>query len=109
VLLGARSQDKLVEVQQKIELRGGESLIHICDLSNPQDADRLVREVLDQYGHVDLLVNNAGRSIRRGVSHSYDRYHDFERSMRSAARSRARSSPTVSVSRPSTCRWCARP
>ena len=41
----------------------------------------LVREVLDQHGHVDLLVNNAGRSIRRGVSRSYDRYHDFERTM----------------------------
>jgi short-subunit dehydrogenase len=81
VLLVARSRDKLVEVQQKIEFRGGESLIHICDLSNPEDADRLVREVLDEYGHVDLLVNNAGRSIRRGVSHSYDRYHDFERTM----------------------------
>ena len=40
-----------------------------------------MREVLDEHGRVDLLVNNAGRSIRRGVSHSYDRYHDFERTM----------------------------
>ena len=81
VLLVARSREKLEAVQQAIDLRGGESLIHTCDLSNPEDADRLVREVLDAYGHVDLLVNNAGRSIRRGVSHSYDRYHDFERTM----------------------------
>jgi len=81
VLLVARSREKLEAVQQAIEFRGGESLIHICDLSNPEDADRLVCEVLDEYGHIDMLVNNAGRSIRRGVSHSYDRYHDFERTM----------------------------
>ncbi len=81
VLLVARSREKLEAVQQTIDGRGGESLIHTCDLSSPEDADRLVREVLEQHGHVDLLVNNAGRSIRRGVSHSYDRYHDFERTM----------------------------
>ena len=81
VLLVARSREKLEAVQQAIDRRGGESLIHTCDLSDPEDADRLVREVLDEYGCVDLLVNNAGRSIRRGVSHSYDRYHDFERTM----------------------------
>jgi len=81
VLLVARSREKLEKVQQAIELRGGESLIHTCDLSSPEDADRLVDEVLAEYGCVDLLVNNAGRSIRRGISHSYDRYHDFERTM----------------------------
>jgi len=81
VLLVARSREKLEAVQQAIDASGGESLIHTCDLSSTEDADRLVREVLDEYGHIDLLVNNAGRSIRRGVSHSYDRYHDFERTM----------------------------
>ncbi len=81
VLLVARSREKLERVQQAIELRGGESLIHTCDLSSPEDADRLVSEVLAEYGCIDLLVNNAGRSIRRGISHSYDRYHDFERTM----------------------------
>jgi NAD(P)-dependent dehydrogenase (short-subunit alcohol dehydrogenase family) len=81
VLLVARSREKLEAVQQTIDKRGGESLIHTCDLSSPEDADRLVREVLAEYGCIDLLVNNAGRSIRRGVSHSYDRYHDFERTM----------------------------
>jgi len=81
VLLVARSREKLEVVQNEIDRRGGESLIHTCDLASADDADRLVREVLDEYGHVDLLVNNAGRSIRRGVSHSYNRYHDFERTM----------------------------
>jgi NAD(P)-dependent dehydrogenase (short-subunit alcohol dehydrogenase family) len=81
VLLVARSRDKLDAVQAEIDQHGGESLVHPCDLSDPADADRLVREILDEYGRVDLLVNNAGRSIRRGVARSYDRYHDFERTM----------------------------
>jgi short-subunit dehydrogenase/thioester reductase-like protein len=81
VLLVARSKENLERVQQAIDGRGGDAVIHTCDLANPKDVDRLVREVLDEHGHVDLLVNNAGRSIRRGISHSYDRYHDFERTM----------------------------
>lgn len=81
VLLVARSRDKLEALQREIDLRGGESLVHPCDLSDPDDVDRLIREVLDTYGHVDLLVNNAGRSIRRGIAHSYNRYHDFQRTM----------------------------
>jgi NAD(P)-dependent dehydrogenase (short-subunit alcohol dehydrogenase family) len=81
VLLVARSREKLEKVRDIVDSRGGESFVHACDLSDPQDADRLVREVLDAHGHVDLLVNNAGRSIRRGVSHSYDRFHDYQRTM----------------------------
>lgn len=81
VLLVARSQDKLEETRQTIEDRGGEAIIHTCDLASPDDADRLVQEVLEAHGHVDLLVNNAGRSIRRSVAYSCDRFHDFERTM----------------------------
>ena len=46
------------------------------------DIDRLAQEVLDEHGGVDILVNNAGRSIRRSVAASYDRFHDFERTIR---------------------------
>ena len=41
----------------------------------------MAEEVLEQHGHVDVLVNNAGRSIRRSIALSYDRPHDFERTM----------------------------
>ena len=45
------------------------------------DIDRMADEVLAQHGHVDILINNAGRSIRRSIALSYDRFHDFERTM----------------------------
>jgi NAD(P)-dependent dehydrogenase (short-subunit alcohol dehydrogenase family) len=45
------------------------------------DIDRMTDEVLAQHGHVDILVNNAGRSIRRSIALSYDRFHDYERTM----------------------------
>jgi NAD(P)-dependent dehydrogenase (short-subunit alcohol dehydrogenase family) len=41
----------------------------------------MAEEVLTYHGHVDILVNNAGRSIRRSIALSYDRYHDFERTI----------------------------
>ena len=37
--------------------------------------------MLEQHERVDVLVNNAGRSIRRSIELSYDRFHDFERTM----------------------------
>jgi NAD(P)-dependent dehydrogenase (short-subunit alcohol dehydrogenase family) len=41
----------------------------------------LVERVLAEHGHVDALVNNAGKSIRRSVELSYHRFHDFQRTM----------------------------
>ncbi|MDQ2622648.1 MAG: SDR family oxidoreductase, partial [Actinomycetota bacterium] len=81
VLLVARSQDKLEETREEIEAEGGEAFIHTCDLADPDDVERMGNEVLAAHGHVDVLVNNAGRSIRRSVALSYDRFHDFERTM----------------------------
>jgi NAD(P)-dependent dehydrogenase (short-subunit alcohol dehydrogenase family) len=43
--------------------------------------DTLVARVLREHGTCDYLVNNAGRSIRRGIINSFDRFHDFERTM----------------------------
>lgn len=81
VLLVARSEDKLTEVARQVELVGGTGYVHRCDLSDMDDIDRMAAEVLEQHGHVDILVNNAGRSIRRSVSRSYDRFHDYQRTM----------------------------
>jgi NAD(P)-dependent dehydrogenase (short-subunit alcohol dehydrogenase family) len=81
VLLVARTPEKLEATQQQIEAGGGSAYIHRCDLADMDDIDRMANEVLDQHGHVDVLVNNAGRSIRRSIALSYDRFHDFERTM----------------------------
>jgi len=81
VLLVARSLDKLEETAAEIAALGGESSIYQADASNMEDCDRLVDAVLKNHGHVDILINNAGRSIRRSLELSYDRFHDFERTM----------------------------
>jgi NAD(P)-dependent dehydrogenase (short-subunit alcohol dehydrogenase family) len=81
VLLVARSEDKLEETKREIEAAGGIAHIHRCDMSDIEDVERMAEEVLAYHGQVDILVNNAGRSIRRSVQLSYDRFHDYERTM----------------------------
>jgi len=81
VLLVARTAEKLEETKATIEARGGRAHVHSADLSDMDGIDRMADEVLAQHGHVDVLVNNAGRSIRRSIALSYDRFHDFERTM----------------------------
>jgi thioester reductase-like protein len=81
VLLVARTPEKLEATKEQIEAGGGTAYIHPCDLSDLDDLDRMADEVLAQHGHVDVLVNNAGRSIRRSVALSYDRFHDYERTI----------------------------
>jgi NAD(P)-dependent dehydrogenase (short-subunit alcohol dehydrogenase family) len=81
VLLVARSIEKLEETKEEIVSAGGAAHIHRCDLSDIEDIERMAEEVLAYHGHVDILVNNAGRSIRRSVALSYDRFHDYERTI----------------------------
>jgi short-subunit dehydrogenase len=81
VLLVARSAGKLEETRDEIVAAGGSAHIHRCDLSDIEDIERMAEEVLAYHGHVDILVNNAGRSIRRSVALSYDRFHDYERTI----------------------------
>jgi NAD(P)-dependent dehydrogenase (short-subunit alcohol dehydrogenase family) len=81
VLLVARTPEKLEATKEQIEAGGGVAFVHPCDLSDMDEIDRMADEVLARHGHVDVLVNNAGRSIRRSVALSYDRPHDFERTM----------------------------
>ena len=81
VLLVARTPEKLEVTRDQIDAGGGIAYIHQCDLSDIEDIDRMADEVLAEHGHVDVLVNNAGRSIRRSVALSYDRFHDYERTI----------------------------
>ena len=81
VLLVARTKEKLDEVAEEIEELGGVAYVHPCNLSEMDDIDRMAGEVLDRHGHVDVLINNAGKSIRRSIDRSYERFHDFQRTM----------------------------
>jgi short-subunit dehydrogenase len=81
VLLVARSVDKLEQVASEVQEAGGTAHVHACDLSDFEALDRMAEEVLSQHGRVDVLINNAGRSIRRSLALSYDRFHDYERTM----------------------------
>ncbi len=81
VLLVSRTREKLEAVRDEIVAEGGIAHVHPCDISDLEDIDRMVAEVVEEHGGVDILVNNAGRSIRRSIRLSYDRFHDFERTM----------------------------
>jgi acyl-CoA synthetase (AMP-forming)/AMP-acid ligase II/NAD(P)-dependent dehydrogenase (short-subunit alcohol dehydrogenase family) len=81
VLLVARSVDKLEAVRDEIAAVGGTAFVHPCDVGDFDQVEALVEAVLGQHGHVDVVVNNAGLSIRRWISQSYDRFHDFERTI----------------------------
>ena len=81
-LLVARSMEKLEETKAEIEAAGGTAYVYSADLSDIDAIDDLVKRILAEHAAVDMLVNNAGRSIRRSMALSQDRFHDYERTMR---------------------------
>jgi NAD(P)-dependent dehydrogenase (short-subunit alcohol dehydrogenase family) len=81
-LLVARSMDKLEATKAEIEATGGTAYAYSADLSDYDSIDALVESVFSDHASVDMLVNNAGRSIRRSVALSYDRFHDYERTIK---------------------------
>jgi NAD(P)-dependent dehydrogenase (short-subunit alcohol dehydrogenase family) len=81
VMLVARGEEKLLDTKKEIEAAGGRSWIYSADVSDMASCDALVAKVLKDHAGCDYLINNAGRSIRRGVLNSLDRFHDFERTM----------------------------
>jgi NAD(P)-dependent dehydrogenase (short-subunit alcohol dehydrogenase family) len=81
-LLVARSEDKLEQTKQEIEDLGGTAYIYTADISDPDSIEDLADRVLADHPAVDILVNNAGKSIRRSIELSYDRFHDFERTIK---------------------------
>jgi len=82
VLLVARRVELLDALREEIEAGGGSAFVHPCDLSDPDQAAALADELLARHGHVDVVVSNAGVSIRRWLSQSYDRFGDFDRTIR---------------------------
>lgn len=81
VLLIARRADELDTVVGEIRAAGGTAHGYPCDITDEEAVDRTMKSILAEHDHVDMLVNNAGRSIRRSVYRSTDRFHDYERTM----------------------------
>jgi short-subunit dehydrogenase len=81
LLLVARTVEKLLEVKQRVEAAGGRADVFPCDLSDPDAVRALLEQLLRLPNGIDLVVSNAGRSIRRSVFDSLDRLHDFTRTM----------------------------
>ncbi len=81
VLICARGEDELNATRKEIVDAGGVCHTYVADLADQKSCDELVQKVLAEHKGVDILINNAGRSIRRAIASSYDRFHDFERTM----------------------------
>src|SRR6202020_262557 len=80
-ILVARGAERLEETRQEIEDLGATVYAYTADLSEPDSIDELIARVLADHPAIDVLVNNAGRSIRRSIALSSDRFHDFERTI----------------------------
>ena len=81
VVAVARRQDLLEAVADRITTAGGTAISMPCDLSDMDAIDALAADVEKRLGGVDILINNAARSIRRGLAESLERWHDVERTM----------------------------
>lgn len=77
----ARNAEALDDLVAEIRAAGGQAYAFTCDVTDSASVEHTVKDILGRFGHVDYLVNNAGRSIRRSVVNSTDRLHDYERVM----------------------------
>ena len=80
-IICGRDQDKLDEACAEAKAKGYAFVAYPADIADMADCDRFVQLLIQNHGGVDYLINNAGRSIRRAIESSYDRFHDFERTM----------------------------
>ena len=80
-IICGRDQDKLDEACAEAKAKGYQFIAYSADIADMTDCDRFVQLLIENHGGVDFLINNAGRSIRRAIESSYDRFHDYERTM----------------------------
>jgi len=81
IVIVARDPEKLEATRRQISDAGGTCFTYSCDLADMTAIEGTATRILADHGAVDYLINNAGRSIRRAVLNSLDRFHDFERTM----------------------------
>lgn len=81
VVVVARRQELLDALADRITSARGDAISIPCDVSDLDAVDALVADVEKRLGGIDILINNAGRSIRRPLAESLERWHDVERTM----------------------------
>ena len=81
LLLLARRQTELAGVVEEIRAGGGRAEAHPIDLTDTEAVDALMQSIHATHGKIDVLINNAGRSIRRSAVQSLERLHDYDRCM----------------------------
>ncbi len=80
-IICGRDADRLEEACKEAKAKGYRFVAYSVDIAEMVDCDRFVKQLIEEHGGVDFLINNAGRSIRRAIESSYDRFHDYERTM----------------------------
>ncbi len=81
VITIARNKEQLDEVVAEFDAAGLKLHAYVGDLADMASAETVTQLILAEHGAVDVLINNAGRSIRRAIENSFERFHDFERTM----------------------------
>jgi NAD(P)-dependent dehydrogenase (short-subunit alcohol dehydrogenase family) len=81
VLIVARSAERLDDVAASINTGGGRAVVYPTDLSDEDAVSGLAEQINDNHGPLDIVVSNAGKSLRRSLHHQYDRPHDFQRTI----------------------------
>lgn len=81
VFILGRTEENLIEVCNNINQKGGNATYFVGDLREKLTVERLITQMKAQNIAVDVFVNNAGKSIRRSIYQSLDRFHDFTRTM----------------------------
>lgn len=81
VLMVARSAERLEDVAAAINTGGGQAVVYPTDLSDEAAVSVLTKQINENHGPLDIIVSNAGKSLRRSLHEQYDRPHDFQRTI----------------------------
>jgi len=81
-IICGRDEAKLAAAKQAINAKGHDVITYSVNLADMEDVERFVQTLIANHGKVDILINNAGRSIRRAIEASLDRFHDFKGTMK---------------------------
>lgn len=81
VLVVARSEERLGELTVAINAGGGRAVAYPTDLTDESAVSALTKQITEEHGPLDVVVSNAGKSLRRSLHHQYDRPHDFQRTI----------------------------